>query len=111
MGESGVNLLDRHCRAGAPRLSAEESAGLARQVPDWKMHDGRLEKTFPFPDFRTALEFVNRLGAVAEEEGHHPDIHLGWGRVGIQLSTHDAGGLTENDFILAAKADRTHSSR
>lgn len=75
------------------------------------MDDHELSKTFPFPDFQTALAFVNRLGAVAEEEGHHPDLHLARGRVDVRTSAHDAGGLTENDFILAAKVDRAFFRR
>jgi len=65
----------------------------------------RLEKEYGFPDFRTALAFVDRLGEVAEAEGHHPDIFLTWGRVKVTLWTHSIGGLSTNDFILAAKAD------
>jgi 4a-hydroxytetrahydrobiopterin dehydratase len=67
-----------------------------------------LARSFPFPDFRTALDFVNRVGAVAEEEGHHPDLCLSWGRVDIRIWTHKIDGLTESDFILAAKIDRLH---
>src|SRR5258707_96949 len=66
----------------------------------------RLEKEYRFPDFRQALAFVNRVGEIAEEEGHHPDFELGWGRVKLALWTHSIGGLSENDCILAAKADR-----
>ena len=67
------------------------------------MDNHHLARTFRFPDFQKALEFVNRVGAVAEEQGHHPDIHLTWGRVDIETWTHDAGGLTEKDFLLAGK--------
>jgi 4a-hydroxytetrahydrobiopterin dehydratase len=63
-------------------------------------------REFRFPDFKQALEFVNRVGAIAEQEGHHPDILLAWGKVGITLWTHTIDGLTESDFILAAKIDR-----
>lgn len=68
--------------------------------------DHHLTKQFKFPDFRSALAFVNKVGEIAESEGHHPDITLGWGKVSIMLWTHAAGGLTENDFILAAKIDQ-----
>jgi 4a-hydroxytetrahydrobiopterin dehydratase len=88
-------------------LSADELDRQAAQVPDWKVVDRqRLARTFRFPDFLKALEFVNRVGAVAEEQGHHPDLHLTWGRVDVETWTHDAGGLTEQDFLLAAKIDR-----
>lgn len=112
MGPTGVGLADRHCKPKAPLLSAEELSRLRDQLADWKTPgDRRLSKTFLFPDFQTALDFVNRAGAIAEEEGHHPDLHLAWGRVDVTTSTHDAGGLTENDFILAARIDRALFSR
>ena len=80
---------------------------LARQLRDWEIVDGHhLRKKFKFADFRSALGFVNQVGEIAEAEGHHPDIVLGWGRAEITLWTHAAGGLTENDFIVAAKIDR-----
>ncbi|HEX4497845.1 MAG TPA: 4a-hydroxytetrahydrobiopterin dehydratase [Thermoanaerobaculia bacterium] len=68
-------------------------------------NEHHLEKEFRFKDFREALDFVNRLGEIAEKEGHHPDIFLAWGKVKVTLWTHSVGGLSENDFILAAKAD------
>ena len=70
----------------------------------WKLKDDQLlKKSFEFPDFKQALDFTNSIGRIAEEQGHHPDIFLTYGEVRVQLSTHSAGGLTENDFILAAK--------
>lgn len=73
---------------------------------DWAVvDDHHLFKTYRFPDFVTALAFVNRVGAVAEAEGHHPDVELTWGRVAIKIWTHAIDGLTESDFVLAAKAD------
>ena len=87
-------------------MTPSEIEDFARQIQGWEIVDGRhLRKRFKFPDFRAALAFVNRLGETAEAEGHHPDIGLGWGRVEVTLWTHAAGGLTENDFILAAKID------
>lgn len=87
-------------------LDARAIESLLAQVKGWDVVDGHhLRKAWKFPDFRSALAFVNRVGEVAETEGHHPDIALGWGRVEITLSTHAARGLTENDFILAAKID------
>ena len=81
--------------------------GLGVGLPDWKRRDdSRLAKTFLFPDFAAALAFVNRVGEIAEEQGHHPDIHLAWGRVNVETWTHDAGAITEKDFRLAAAIDR-----
>jgi 4a-hydroxytetrahydrobiopterin dehydratase len=95
------------CEGGIPALTAEEIAPLMTQLDGWAV-DGekKLTKTYTFPDFVQALAFVNRAGAVAEEEGHHPDIFLTWGKVGVELTTHAIGGLSENDFILAAKLDK-----
>ena len=74
---------------------------------EWKVVEGkRLERKYKFKDFKAALDFTNRLGELAEQEGHHPDLGLGWGYVNVQLCTHSAGGLTESDFIMAAKVDR-----
>jgi 4a-hydroxytetrahydrobiopterin dehydratase len=79
------------------------------QLPGWQVVDGHhLTRSFQFPDFKTALEFVNRAGAVAEEEGHHPDLLLAWGKVDVKTWTHKIDGLTESDFILAAKIDRLY---
>jgi 4a-hydroxytetrahydrobiopterin dehydratase len=73
----------------------------------WENQDGaRLVKTFRFPDFMQALAFVNRIAPIAEAEGHHPDLFLGWGRVRVELTTHDAGGVTDKDLNLAEKIDR-----
>jgi 4a-hydroxytetrahydrobiopterin dehydratase len=91
---------------GGPRtiLSSEELHQRAAQLPDWKIADRKkLTRTFHFPDFQKALDFVNRVGAIAEKQGHHPDLHLSWGSVEVETWTHDAGGLTEQDFLLASK--------
>ncbi len=93
------------------KLSGDELSRRAAALPDWRVRDGRLAKTFVFPDFQGALDFVNRIGAVAEELGHHPDIHLTWGRADIETWTHDAGGITDSDFTLAAKIDEQISKR
>jgi len=116
MGGSGSSALAaKHCvpcRGGVPPLQGEELKTLAAQLPDWQLVDGHhIRKTFPFPDFKTALEFVDRIGAVAEQEGHHPDVCLAWGRVDVTTYTHKIGGLTESDFILAAKMDELFFSR
>jgi len=87
-------------------LAAEDLRRRAAELGDWRVvDDHHLARTFRFPDFQKALGFVNRVGAVAEEQGHHPDIHLTWGKVDIETWTHDAGGLTEKDFLLAGKID------
>jgi len=76
------------------------------QVSGWQVvNDHHLEKSYSFPDFKTALDFVNRVGEIAEQEGHHPDLYLSWGKVGVKTWTHKIDGLTESDFILAAKID------
>jgi 4a-hydroxytetrahydrobiopterin dehydratase len=84
---------------------------LAAQLSGWQVVESHhLLKTYSFPDFRTALDFVNKAGAIAEEEGHHPDLFLAWGKVEVKIWTHTIDGLTENDFVLAAKIDRIHSN-
>ena len=99
------------CRGGTPPLKGAELEGLERQVPGWNVvEEHHLQKTFRFPDFRKALEFVNRVGNLAEEQGHHPDIFLAWGKVEVKIWTHKIDGLTESDFILAAKVDALSSS-
>jgi len=95
------------CRGGVPPLPANEIARLLEQLEGWEAAaDHHLTKTFLLPDFVTALAFVNRIGELAEQQGHHPDLHLGWGKVRVDLWTHKIDGLTESDFILAAKIDR-----
>lgn len=94
------------CKGGVPPLKGKELADLSRQVRGWTVIDEHhIEKTYNFSDFVSALDFVNRIGAIAEEQGHHPDILLGWGRVTVTTWTHKIDGLTESDFILAAKID------
>ena len=96
------------CRGGIPPLTIEEAQVYLAQAPNWDLlDDGRkIQRTYRFRNFREALGFVQRAGELAEAEGHHPDIELGWGRVAVTLTTHAAGGLTDNDFIMAAKLDR-----
>ncbi len=100
------------CEGGIPALSRAGAEAFIRQVPAWVLSDDakRMSREFSFPDFKSALAFVSRVGALAEEEGHHPDIFLSWGKVRIELWTHAVGGLSENDFILAAKIDALLSS-
>ncbi|MBI4480390.1 MAG: 4a-hydroxytetrahydrobiopterin dehydratase [Acidobacteria bacterium] len=95
------------CRGGVPPLKGEPLAALAKQVDGWQVVDEHhIVKRFQFPNFITALQFVDRVGALAEEQGHHPDIFLAWGNVEIKVWTHAVKGLTESDFILAAKIDQ-----
>ena len=99
------------CRGGVPPLKGEELTGLQKQVDGWNIiEEHHITKTFTFPDFRGALEFVNRVGELAEERGHHPDILLAWGKVDITTWTHKINGLTESDFVLAAKIDQLPKS-
>ena len=94
------------CTGGVPRLAAADIVRLLAELDRWSVErDHHLAKTFVFPDFAAALAFVNRVGALAEEQGHHPDLHLSWGRVLVEIWTHKVNGLTESDFILAAKID------
>ena len=94
------------CRRGTPRLAGPALATLREALPSWTVVDGHhLTRSFVFPDFARGLAFVNRVGGLAEEEGHHPDICLSWGNVDVTIYTHVIDGLSENDFILAAKID------
>lgn len=97
------------CRGGVPPLAGEELEKLHRQAPKWTVEkEHHIHREFRFPDFKQALEFVNRVGDLAEGQGHHPDILLAWGKSEITLWTHKIDGLTESDFIMAAKIDRLH---
>jgi 4a-hydroxytetrahydrobiopterin dehydratase len=94
------------CRGGVPPLKGEEIQKLLGKVDQWSVIDEHhLSKVYKFRDFKESLAFVNRVGELAEQQGHHPDICFGWGRVEITIWTHKIDGLTESDFILAAKID------
>ena len=95
------------CRGGVPPLGGRELTDLQAALGGgWRVvNEHHLEKELGFEDFRSALDFTNRVGELAEEQGHHPDIYLSWGRVRTQIWTHKIDGLTESDFILAAKID------
>ena len=108
-----TTLADRTCvpcRGGVPPLKGDKLTEIYAQLADpaqWNIvNEHHLVRAYKFPDFKSALAFVNRVGEVAEEQGHHPDILLGWGKVEITTWTHAVDGLTESDFILAAKIDR-----
>lgn len=97
------------CRGGVPPLKGVELEKLSRELPAWKIvNEHHITRSFSFPDFREALSFVNRVGELAEEQGHHPDIFLAWGKADVTIWTHKIDGLTESDFILGAKIDRLY---
>jgi 4a-hydroxytetrahydrobiopterin dehydratase len=93
------------CEGGVPPLTEGEYSELLKQIPGWKVADNRVAKQFNFKDFREAMKFVNKIAEVAENEGHHPDISIHYSQVIIELWTHAINGLSENDFIVAAKID------
>ncbi|MBO0777431.1 MAG: 4a-hydroxytetrahydrobiopterin dehydratase [Ktedonobacteraceae bacterium] len=98
------------CRAGAPKVSDKDIAEYQKQLPNWLVAERddvkRLERVFKFKNFAEALSFTNKIGDLAEGEGHHPAILTEWGRVGVAWWTHKIGGLHRNDFIMAARTDR-----
>ena len=113
-----MDLSAQHCvpcREGSPATSDAEAAELHRQVPEWRVveRDGvkRLERVFAFPDFAAALAFTNQVGAIAEQEGHHPALLTEWGTVTVTWWTHAIRGLHRNDFIMAARTDALRGSR
>jgi 4a-hydroxytetrahydrobiopterin dehydratase len=101
------------CRGDEPPLSRDQIQELLQQVPEWRLESAqgvdRLERSFEFEDFAEALGFTNRVGELAEQEGHHPVIELTWGRAIVRWWTHEIGGLHTNDFIMAAKTDELYS--
>lgn len=100
------------CSSSTPPLKGEELQREFALLEDWTLEgEKEIKKTYKFKDFKTALGFVNDVGKIAEEEGHHPDIELSWGKVVIHLSTHKIHGLSKNDFILAEKCDVAFTSR
>jgi 4a-hydroxytetrahydrobiopterin dehydratase len=111
VGVNGMALQDKSCipcAGGTPKLTAEQIGPLGQQLAtDWEVvEEHHLQRTWSFADFATALEFVNAAGAICEEEFHHADFDFGWGRVGVTIWTHKIDGLTESDFVLAAKLDQ-----
>ena len=97
------------CSRGGASLGDDRIDRLLADLDGWSVErEHHLARTFGFPDFAKALKFVNRVAAIAEDQDHHPDIHLSWGRVRVEIWTHKIDGLTESDFILAAKIDSAH---
>jgi 4a-hydroxytetrahydrobiopterin dehydratase len=96
------------CKGGVPPLKGDALKAIAAELGGgWRVVDEHhIEKEYRFRNFREALAFTRRVGEIAEKEGHHPDIHLAWGKVRLEIRTHKINGLTESDFVLAAKADR-----
>jgi 4a-hydroxytetrahydrobiopterin dehydratase len=94
------------CEAGTLPLSEETAQEMVKEIPLWTLKDKAVEREFQFKSFREAIHFINRVAVVAEDEGHHPDIHCHYNKVLLELSTHKIGGLSRNDFIVAAKIDR-----
>jgi 4a-hydroxytetrahydrobiopterin dehydratase len=107
------SLSSKHCvpcHGGVPRLTNEEIEPLLRQLDGWRVvAEHHLLKDYEFTNFADALSFVNRVGRIAEQEGHHPDINFGWGYAQIKIYTHAIDGLSESDFILAAKIDEAEA--
>ncbi len=94
------------CSSDTPPLKGSELQELQAQLPGWEVvEEHHLKREFRFKNFKEALDFVNRVGEVAEEQGHHPDISFGWGKAEVTVFTHKIDGLTESDFVFAAKAD------
>lgn len=106
-----MSLTDQRCvpcEGGVLPLTIPEAQKLLVEISTWTLASDvkKIQKTFTFKDFADALAFTNKVGAIAEGEGHHPDIALAWGKVDIALTTHAIDGLSVNDFILAAKIDK-----
>jgi 4a-hydroxytetrahydrobiopterin dehydratase len=101
------------CRGGVPPLTREEASALQRETPDWQLSEdnSRIVRTYKVGDFVAALTLVNKIGSLAENEWHHPDISFGWGFVAVVLRTKKIKGLHENDFIMAAKIDQIYATR
>ena len=110
-----MSLADNECipcRGGVPSVEPGKAKELLEQLAQgWAFNsDGHLERAYSFKNFAEALDFVNKVGSIAEEQGHHPDLYLAWGKCKVEIWTHKIQGLTESDFFFAAKADRVYSS-
>ncbi len=91
------------CESGATTLSEDDAKKNLEQIPNWKLNGKKIERKFVFKDFKESMKFVNNVADLAEGEGHHPDIHIHWNKVLLELWTHSMNGLSVNDFIVAAK--------
>jgi 4a-hydroxytetrahydrobiopterin dehydratase len=108
-----MSLADNRCipcRGGVPPLTSDRAAELLDELGDeWILDEhGHLSRTFKFDNFVTALDFANQVGAIAEEQDHHPDLYVAWGKCRVEIWTHKINGLTESDFFFAAKASRAY---
>jgi len=107
-----MDLTKKHCvpcEGGMPPMAEKDEGRYIKEVPSWKLiRDGihKIRKEFIFKDFKKSIEFVNKVAKIAEEEDHHPDIYIYYNKVHLELHTHAVGGLSENDFIMAAKIDK-----
>ncbi len=104
-----MTIADEKCRPykpGEPPLKKEETRELAKQIPHWTLREKEIERELQFKGFLEAMDFVNEVAAVAQAADHHPDICINYNKVKLNLSTHSIGGLSRNDFIIAAKIDR-----
>jgi 4a-hydroxytetrahydrobiopterin dehydratase len=102
-----MSLIDKRCVHKAPKLELGQVEALLSEVPGYKVDEARraIRKEYAFPDFYETIAFVNALAYIANQEDHHPDLEVGYGKCKVSFSTHDAGGLTENDFICAARVN------
>jgi 4a-hydroxytetrahydrobiopterin dehydratase len=98
------------CHSGMPPLSHEDALAMHEEIPEWTLKDIVIERAFQFKDFKEAIKFVNKVAETAEQEGHHPDIHIYYNKVRLELTTHKIKGLSENDFILAAKINAVYAA-
>ena len=99
------------CKGGIPPLRPDQIQPLIQQLEGWSVvNDHHIKKSYDFPDFVKALDFVNAIAEIAEAQGHHPDLYLSWGKVGVEIWTHKIDGLTESDFVLGAKIDKIKRS-
>ncbi|HEY3379102.1 MAG TPA: 4a-hydroxytetrahydrobiopterin dehydratase [Armatimonadota bacterium] len=102
-------LFEEHCapiEKGSSPMDTDEASALATEIPAWTLRDAALTREWTLKDFRAAMAMVDHVADLAEEEQHHPDIYVSYNKVRLELSTHKIGGLSRNDFILAAKIDR-----
>lgn len=109
-----TDLIQRFCvacEAGTPPMSMEQAREIMSQVHGWELQENKLTRRFRFKDFKEAMAFVNKVADLAESEGHHPDIYISWNRVRLELTTHAIKGLSENDFIMAAKVSEMLSDK
>lgn len=99
------------CAGSGDRMTDEQAHRMLEQVPDWEIAGNTIQRTFSVADYVSAMQFADSITPIAEEQNHHPDLHISYGKVRIELSTHKAGGLTRNDFILAARIDQLWNFR